>query len=293
MKMTRILTPLAVAVSAMVGAQQAIAGPSGYAPPPAPPVVYGAGTTVFRVGASFVDPDNDHGRLFDNEFFSDEIFFEDFDDRGLLRYDLDDDTTWNFTAGFMPVEHFMLELGYIGKSDHDLDLRTRHLEEVEFIGPDEEILVVRTDGRRKLKLGEISRWSGFGMVNWFPVCPESWVQPYVGIGAHYTSFDNHNVRGVAGDFLVDFAGGLADPLDARVRYKDDWGWAAQAGIDIMFGRDSNWLVNAAVMYLDTDVNADLHYRIDADSPIVNPIRAIRADFDMDPWVYNLGIGYKF
>jgi opacity protein-like surface antigen len=271
----------------MVGAQQAVAGPSGYTPPPAPPVVYGAGTTVIRVGASFVDPDDDKGRLrFEDDFFADDIIVP--GDRDRLRYRLDDDTTWNFTVGYMPVEHFMVELGYIGKSDHDLDLRARDLEFIE--GPGGEVLVF-ADGRRNLKLGEVSRWSGFGMVNWFPVCPESWVQPYVGIGAHYTSFDNHDVRGVARDFLADFAGAL-EPVDGRVRYENDWGWGAQLGVDIMFGRDSNWLANAAVMYLDTEADADLHYRIEAER-FVNPIRALRTDFDLDPWVYNLGIGYKF
>lgn len=280
MKMTRILTPLAVAVSAMVGAQQALAGPSGYAPPAGPKPLYHAGTAVVRVGASFVDPDDDRGRL----FRGDDFFFDEFDgfDNRRLGYRLDDDTSWNFTVGFMPIDHFMVELGYIGQTDHDLDLRHRR-----FFDNDPFF-----NGRR-VRLGELERWSGTLMLNWFPVCPESWVQPYVGIGAHYTDFDNHNVRGIAEDFLVEF-GGAVDPVDGRVRYEDDWGWGAQAGVDILFGRDSNWLVNAAVMYLDTEVKADLHYRIERGGDFFfDPVRAVRSDFDFDAWVWNLGIGYKF
>lgn len=287
MKMTRILTPLALAVSAVVASHQALAGPSGYAPPPpsGPDPVYSAGTAVFRVGASFVDPDNDrdHFRI-DDRFYIDQ-FQDQYDDYDRLGFRIDDDTSWNFTAGFMPMDHFMLEVGYIGETDHDLDIRSPDL--VDIIN--DEIVVIDD---RDLRLGQLSRWSGFAMANWFPVCTESWVQPYVGIGAHYTDFDNHNVRGRFADFLVDYAGGVT-PLDGRVRYDDDWGWAAQAGVDIMFGRDSNWLVNAAVMYLDTDVKADLHYRVDNENFFYDTVRAIRTDFDLDPWVYNLGIGYRF
>lgn len=120
MKPTRVLAPLAAVVSALAGAQQATAGPSGYTPTPAPKPLYHAGTAVVRVGASFVNPDDKSGRLFDNDdFFIGD--FNDFDDRR-LGYHIDDDTTWNITAGFMPIDHFMVEVGYIGQSDHDLDL---------------------------------------------------------------------------------------------------------------------------------------------------------------------------
>lgn len=288
MKMTRVLTPLAIAVSAAVGSHQALAGPSGYAPPApsGPDPVYSAGTGVVRIGASFVDPDDDKGHFnFDDPLFVDGIFAEDFD---RLGYRLDDDTTWNFTAGFMPADHFMIELGYIGKSEHDLDLRAPVVDVIDVDGG--EFAVV---GEEKMRLGSLDRWSGFAMANWFPVCTESWVQPYIGVGAHYTEFDNHHIRSPVSDLLVDFAGASV-PFDGRVRYEDDWGWAGQIGVDIMFGRDSNWLVNAAAIYLDTEVKADMHYRVDhGDFFADTAVRALRTDFDFDPWVYNLGIGYRF
>lgn len=288
MKTMRVLTPLAIAVSAMVGSHQALAGPSGYAPPApsGPEPVYSAGTGVVRIGASFVDPDDDRGR-FDlrDPLFTDDVLGDDF---RRPRYRLDDDTTWNFTAGFMPMDHFMIEVGYIGQSDHDLDLRAPV---VEVIDAGDTLVVV--EDNQDLRLGKLERRSGFAMANWFPVCTESWVQPYIGIGAHYTDFDNHNIRTPVADVLVDFAG-ASEPFDGRVRYDDDWGWAGQIGVDIMFGRDSNWMANAAVMYLDTEVKADLHYRVDNDNfRSGTAVRALRTDFDFDPWVYNLGIGYRF
>ncbi len=116
LEMTRILPTLAIATSALVGVQQALAGPSDYAPavPSAPPAIYEAGTVMVRVGISYVDPDDDTGkRRYDRNLYP---FFDG------LRYDMDSDTTWNFTLGFMPVDHFSVEIGYIGKSGHDLDL---------------------------------------------------------------------------------------------------------------------------------------------------------------------------
>ncbi|WP_323843815.1 OmpW/AlkL family protein [Microbulbifer magnicolonia] len=232
---------------------------------------------MFRVGASFVDPDDDGNLDFRGyrEFFPDDDFLVDDDFR--FGFDVDDEWTWNFTAGFMPIDHFMVEVGYIGESDHDVKLKG-----VPVFNDDLQVI-----DRRNVSVGDLERWSGFVNFNWFPVCPESWVQPYVGVGINYSEYDDQNVRVGIDDFLVDFAGGV-EPANGRIFYEDDWGWNAQVGIDIMFGRNSSWLVNGAIMYMDAEVEGDLHYNIGA--PFVN---AVRSSFDFDPWVYNIGIGYKF
>lgn len=271
MEKTRILTPLAIAVSAMVGAQQALAGPSGYVPPApsAPPAVYEAGTVMLRIGASYIDPDDDTGKWrYDRDLFP---FLDG------LRYELDSETTWNFTAGFMPVDHLSVEFGYIGESEHDLDLTGL------------QGFFVDEFGVTSIRAGSIERRTGTLMVNWFPVCKESWVQPYIGLGGHYTDFDNENYSINANDYLAEVAGAIGP---ARLIVDDDWGWAGQLGVDIMLGRDSNWLVNAAVQYLDMEVQTDLHYPVPGFfDPVV--INAARTEIELDSWVYNLGIGYKF
>jgi len=268
MKMTRILTPLALAISA-VAASSAMAGGSGYVPAPPPAGLYTAGTAVVRIGASWVDPDDSSSNLRYPELFP---FFDG------SRFELDSDTTWNFSAMFMPADHFGVEFTYTGQSDLDMDLRNL----------DTYYLDQYSDNNNRLRIGTLESSSGTLMFNWFPVCTESWIQPYIGIGANYTDFDNFNLRENANDYLAIVDDGMGIDYPGRVRVDGGWGWAGQVGVDILFGRDSNWLVNAAVQYLDVQTNVDIHY------PVENTfVNAIRTDLDVDPWVYNLGIGYKF
>ncbi|WP_346839536.1 OmpW family outer membrane protein [Microbulbifer sp. SAOS-129_SWC] len=266
MKMTRILTPLALAVSA-AAASTAMAGPSGYVPAPPPAGLYKAGTAVVRIGASEVDPDDSSSNLRYPDLFP---FYDG------SRVELDSDTTWNFSAMFMPADHFGVEFTYTGQSDLDMDLRNL-----------DSFYVDQFDTNR-LRLGTLKSSSGTLMFNWFPVCTESWVQPYVGIGANYTDFDSLTLRGNANDYLSIVDDGLGVDYPGRVYVDNRWGWAGQVGVDILFGRDSNWLVNAAVQYLDVETTMDIHYPVEN-----NYVNSIRTDLDVDPWIYNLGIGYKF
>ncbi|WP_308367985.1 MULTISPECIES: OmpW family outer membrane protein [unclassified Microbulbifer] len=259
MKMTRILTPLAFAVASTA----ASAGDSGYVPAPAaaPAPVYEAGSAVVRIGASHVNPDEDSDEL---NFAG--VFLPDFEGSD---YSIDSDTTWNFSAAYFLVDHFAVEFVYVGESDHDTDVDG-------FLGffPPED----------RLHLGDIERRSSSLYLNWFPVCKESWVQPYVGAGIGYTDFDDNNAGTVADAYFADTFGAVGP---ATLEVKDDWGWTGQVGVDVMLGRDSNWLVNAAVQYMDVDTSTRLKF------PVPGAIAGLRAGLDFDPWIYNLGIGYKF
>jgi len=92
--------------------------------------------------------------------------------------------------------------------------------------------------------------------------PEGKFRPYIGAGVNYTVFYSED----AGD--VD-----------SIEYDDGFGYALQAGIDI--GINDNWAVNADVkkLFLNTDasINGD----------------AVTADVDLDPWVFGLGLAYRF
>lgn len=269
MKMTRILTPMALAVSA-VAASTAMAGPSGYTPPmpSGPEPLYHGGTAVVRVGGSYVDPDTSSSNLRNRDVFPE---FEG------LRYDLDDNSTWQFSAMYMPIDHWSIEYGYVGESNHDLEIRG----------------LTQITGFNRANLGSLERTSSTLMVNWFPVCTESWVQPYIGVGTNYTDFDSVNVRQQVNDLLFEY-GDAVGP--GRVSVDNSWGWAGQIGIDVLFGRDSNWLVNAAVQYHDVETTTSLRYVVDGVDNAGNPrqfVNTVRTDLDVDPWVYSLGIGYKF
>ena len=48
----------------------------------------------------------------------------------------------------------------------------------------------------------------------------------------------------------------------------------------------HWALNAGVWYIDIDTTATVTLKDAGDSKV-------RFDVDIDPWVYNVGIAYKF
>ena len=66
-----------------------------------------------------------------------------------------------------------------------------------------------------------------------------------------------------------------------------FGLAAQAGVDIPFS--DRWAVNIGVWYLDIDTEAEITAK-DANG---SQVAKVKFDVDIDPWVYNIGIAYKF
>ncbi len=94
--------------------------------------------------------------------------------------------------------------------------------------------------------------------------PESRFRPYVGAGLNYTIFFNED------------AGAARD-----VHYDNAVGYALQAGIDI--GIDDHWAINLDVkkLWLNTDVSVQALGTV------------VKTDVDIDPWLFGLGIAYRF
>jgi outer membrane protein len=86
------------------------------------------------------------------------------------------------------------------------------------------------------------------------------VHPYVGLGVNYTEFFSE--ESVLGDLSLDSSFGLA----------------AELGIDFSFNK--NWGANLALWYIDIDTDASLD-------------GAKLATVQIGPWVYNVGISYRF
>jgi outer membrane protein len=86
-------------------------------------------------------------------------------------------------------------------------------------------------------------------------------KPYVGAGINYTYFYDQNLAG--GTIKVD---------------KSSFGGALQVGLDYML--DKNWLINADIkkIWMSTDVNA-----------LGVPLGTL----SIDPWVFGVGVGYRF
>ena len=95
---------------------------------------------------------------------------------------------------------------------------------------------------------------------------ENGFKPYAGVGINYTIFyDSKLLPG--------------SPL-TEIHYKDRFGWALQAGFDYTLG-DSPWFVNADVkrIFLKTKVKT-------TGGALVTPV-------NIDPWIFGLGLGYRF
>jgi len=92
--------------------------------------------------------------------------------------------------------------------------------------------------------------------------PDGKISPYIGAGINYTIF-------------YDEDSGAVNSID----YDDSFGFALQVGVDYKI--DDRWSLNADVkkLYLETDVSVNGG--------------AIKSEVDLDPWIFGLGVGYRF
>lgn len=105
---------------------------------------------------------------------------------------------------------------------------------------------------------------------YYPLKSSYAFQPYVGFGVNYTMFLDTDLKDSrqANSFH-----------DAKM--SNSWGWAAQFGADYML--TDSIMVNAQVRYIDISTQGRVH---------LGP-REVKADVNIDPWVYMVGLGYKF
>ncbi len=133
---------------------------------------------------------------------------------------------------------------------------------------------VGTKGLGGLKLGELKHLPPTLSVIYYPMEKTSAFQPYIGAGINYTWFFDDKLTSEAENSALQLRG-----LDM----KDSWGLAAQVGMDYML--TDNLMLNAQVRYIDIDTTGTT-YSEAADAKI-------KVDVDVDPFVYMVGLGYKF
>ncbi|CAM4059469.1 OmpW/AlkL family protein [Ectopseudomonas alcaliphila] len=129
---------------------------------------------------------------------------------------------------------------------------------------------VGTKGLGGLKLGSVKHLPPTLSLVYYPLDSKSAFQPYVGAGINYTWFFDDKLSSEAEG--AGFRG-----LDM----KDSWGWAAQVGADYML--TDNLMINAQVRYIDIETTGTTY----AGNTKVS------VDVDIDPFVYMVGLGYKF
>ncbi len=122
------------------------------------------------------------------------------------------------------------------------------------------------------KLGSLKHLPPTLSAVYYPLDSKSAFQPYIGAGINYTVFFDESVKGSAKQAGF-----------SNLRVQNSWGWAAQIGADYML--TDNIMINGQIRYIDIDTTAYVN----------NNALGVRAkvDVDVNPYVYMLGLGYKF
>ncbi len=97
------------------------------------------------------------------------------------------------------------------------------------------------------------------------------IRPYAGIGLNFTYF-----------YSYDLSDDLADLGITDVGFSNSFGLAGDIGLD--FGLGDNWLVNLDVKYIMISTDA----RLKVGSDTLDTVKV-----DINPWVFGVGIGYRF
>ncbi len=129
---------------------------------------------------------------------------------------------------------------------------------------------VGTKGLGGLKLGEVKQLPPTLSALYYPMDSASAFQPYVGLGVNYTWFFDDKLSNEA-------EGAGFHGLDMQ----DSWGWSGQVGMDYMLS--DNLMINGQVRYIDIDTTGTTYAGA----------TKVSVDVDVDPFVYMVGLGYKF
>lgn len=121
------------------------------------------------------------------------------------------------------------------------------------------------------KLGSIKHLPPTLSAVWYPMASSSAFQPYVGAGVNFTWFFDEEVSSSA-----KAKGFNSLSLD------NSWGLAAQLGFDYML--TDKVMLNAQARYIDIETTGHTN---------LAGAGRLKVDVDVDPFVYMVGLGYKF
>ncbi|EKT4482330.1 outer membrane beta-barrel protein [Pseudomonas putida] len=168
---------------------------------------------------------------------------------------LDSDTQLGLTFAYMLTDHIGLELLAATPFKHTVGVKG---------------LGGGLDG----KLADIKQLPPTLSLQYYPMEPNSRFQPYAGVGINYTLF-----------YDEDLSSARKQQGFSNLKLQDSVGIAGQLGMDYML--TENLLVNASVWYVDIDTKASVN------GPTALGYSKTKVDVDVDPWVYMVGLGYKF
>ncbi|WP_175653500.1 OmpW/AlkL family protein [Pseudomonas sp. Marseille-P9899] len=186
------------------------------------------------------------------------------EDSGELKFDgakasgtkatLTSDTQLGLAFAYMLTDHFGLELLAATPFQHEVGVKG----------------LGGLDG----KIADIKQLPPTLSLQYYPMEASSKFQPYAGIGVNYTLF-----------FDEDLTSERKAQGFSNMKLKNSVGLAGQLGMDYLI--NDHLIVNAAVWYVDINTEATI------DGPSALSIGKTKVDVEVDPWVYMVGLGYKF
>jgi outer membrane protein len=166
------------------------------------------------------------------------------------------DTQLGLNFAYMLDSHWGIELLAASPFEHDVKLKGTAL------------------GAANGKLGSLKHLPPTLSVVYYPLDSKSAFQPYVGAGINYTWIYDEQLSSEAQS--NGFSNFKAD---------NSWGMAFQVGADYMI--TDNIMLNAQVRYIDIDTTATV------ENNAVAPGTRAKVDVNVDPFIYMVGLGYKF
>ncbi|WP_240554793.1 OmpW/AlkL family protein [Oceanicoccus sagamiensis] len=213
------------------------------------------GEWIARVGAATVDPDES------SSLISVEALGGKVQDTGL---GLNSDTQVGLTVAYMLTDNIAVELLAATPFDHDVYLTGSGIAGAQPGLPN------------GTKIASVEHLPPTLSLQYFPLDASSKIQPYAGIGINYTLVLDESLTSAIKADIAD--GGLAA---SNLDIDDSVGLSLQLGVDYQL--DDTWLINAAVWKMDIETEASFD----------SAVGKVKADLDIDPWVYMVSIGYKF
>ena len=169
------------------------------------------------------------------------------------------DTQLGLTFAFMLQDHLGLELLAATPFTHEVKMKDS---------------AAALNG----KIADVSHLPPTLSLQYYPMEPSSKFQPYAGIGVNYTTF-----------FDEDLSSQYEALGFSNLELEDSWGVAGELGMDYLI--TDNVLLNAAVWYIDIDTQATMDNNGSAIPALAGSKTSV--DVTIDPWVYMVGVGYKF
>jgi outer membrane protein len=166
------------------------------------------------------------------------------------------DTQLGLNFAYMLTSNWGIELLAASPFEHDVKIKGTAL------------------GAANGKLGTLKHLPPTLSVVYYPLDAKSAFQPYVGAGINYTWIYDEHVGSEAQ------ANGFSN-----FKAKNSWGMAFQVGADYMI--TDNIMLNAQMRYIDIDTRATV------ENDAVAPGTRAKVNVDVDPFVYMVGLGYKF